>query len=900
MVKISKPIRELTPDDNMNPSFPKKRTLKEGYHPKHDWILHEKTNPDALPLGLDPALQKNYDLRSSRTTDKSFDGQGFTNVNPPDPSVAVGPNHVIQMINASDGAVLEIYDKAGNVLQASSLMDAISGIPGAGDAIVIYDHLADRWILTEFADIGNRLIFLVSMTSDPLGAYFVFEFTTPNFPDYPKYGIWPNMYAVTTNESDAQAVYAVDRVKLLAGDNTATIQRFADLNNFQTLGFQAATPVNLSGSVLPANDEPAIIMRMADDGWTNVDEDRLEMWSLDVDFNNPDSSSLSGPFNLPTEPFDTELCGFTSFACIEQPSGLQLDPLREVLMNRIYYRNFATYEAIVVTHVTDVDGNDRAGIRWYELRRSGGADWSIHQQGTYAPDDQDSRWMSSIALNRDGSILLAYNVSSSSTFPSLRYTGRTFCDDLGTMSLNEMTIVKGAGSNSSNRYGDYNDMGIDESDGSFWFTGTFNPSSDWSTHIAHLQIESDCDFFQLASSQTAALLCPGEDEVGYSIDVNVFGDFDDAITLSAESLPAGVTASFDPSILNAGGVSTLTLTDLNLSSGVFNFTVVGTGGDLTDQLQLTLTHFEDLPSQVSLLSPADGAMGVPFGGTIEWSESTLASSYVLEVATDNSFTNTIVDDTLQVTTFTFLDILPPGATYYWRVTAQNECGLSPVSDIHSFTIQDVIISCSTRSTDTAIDILDLTTVFSQVNIPLEGMITDVNIELIDIEHSFIADLVITLTSPSGTEVLLFNRSCGFDQDLMIGYDDSGISPLACPPIDAQSYQPASPLAAFDGENGSGLWTLSITDNAFLDEGTLMAWTLEICTQRAVFDCSDITDLDNIISDGSYNYTDTLSSSGTVPLGGSVVFRAPNGILLDPGFQVDRNALFEAYLEACEE
>ena len=161
-------------------------------------------------------------------------------------------------------------------------------------------------------------------------------------------------------------------------------------------------------------------------------------------------------------------------------------------------------------------------------------------------------------------------------------------------------------------------------------------------------------------------------------------------------------------------------------------------------------------------------------------------------------------------------------------------------------------------------------------------------------------MVITLTSPSGTEVLLFNRSCGFDQDLMIGYDDSGISPLACPPIDAQSYQPASPLAAFDGENGSGLWTLSITDNAFLDEGTLMTWTLEICTQRAVFDCSDITDLDNIISDGSYNYTDTLSSSGTVPLGGSVVFRAPNGILLDPGFQVDRNALFEAYLEACEE
>jgi len=904
LVKISKALRDITPADKIKPSFPAVRSLKEGYHPKGDWILHEKTNPNALPLGEDPVLQKSYGERSAqRTLNTTFEGQEFTNVNPPDPSVAVGPNHVVQMINASDGSIIEIYDKAGNVLMASSLMDDITGISGAGDPIVIYDHLADRWVLTEFGDRGegNRLIFIVSTTPDPLGSYFVYDFVTPNFPDYPKYGIWPNMYSVTTNESDAQAVYAVDRAKLLAGDNTATIQRFADLGQFQTINFQAATPVNLSGPDLPAADEPAIIMRIADDGWTGVNEDRLEMWALDVDFDDASNSSLAGPFNLLTEPFDTELCGFTAFACIQQPSGPQLDPLREVLMNRIYYRNFGSYEAIVASHVTDVDGNDRSGVRWYELRRSGGGTWEIFQQGTFAPDDGDSRWMSSIALNEDGSIVLAYNVSSSNTFPSLRYTGRTFCDPLGTMPLAEASIVEGSASNGSNRYGDYNDIGIDESDGTFWFTGEFNPGGNWSTQIANLEIELNCDVFDLSSNPTTGLICPGDNEAVYNITVDFLGSYNSPVTLSAVNLPAGATASFVPSVLNSPGNSTLTVTDNTIANGEFNFTVMGTGGGLQDDIALTLNHIDNLPSQVTLSSPADGTTGFAFDGTITWDIDPLATSYILEVATDMPFTNTIVTETLAATSFDILDVLPPGATYYWRVTAENLCGQGPVSAVSNFTVQDVVMGCSTRSTnDTPQDITDMNTITSSINIPLGGVITDVNVQLVDLDHTFIGDLDITLTSPQGTVVALFARSCGTDENIMAGFDDEGVSPLICPPVDGQSYVPANPLSDFQGENANGLWVLSITDNANQDQGIFNDWTLEVCSIRPVFECSDIVNLNNVIPDDEYNYVDTILSSGLIPQTGNVIFRAPNGILLDPGFEVERTAFFEAYLEECEE
>ncbi len=479
------PLRDYVEDPNAENEITK--TLKEGYHPKKDWILNENVNPLAKPNGLDPAWQQDYapSAVSNKSLAYSFEGIGFTGVSPADPCVDVGPNHVIQMINGGSGSYFKIFDKNGNVLVNETYLDNFSGFGGgAGDPIVLYDELADRWLMSEFASSGNVLMVAISTSADPLGSWYTYTYNATNFPDYPKYSIWNNAYIVTSNEN-SPAVYALNRTQMLSG-SSGTAQRFT-VPSFGTIAFQAATPVSLNGTTVPPSGTPAMVMRMRDDAWSGSASDALEIWEFDIDWNNANNSSLTQVQTLGVTAFESELCGYTSFSCIDQPdSNTDLDPLREVLMNRIHYRNFGTHESIVCCHVTDVNGNDRAGIRWYELRRTGGTagSWSIYQQGTYSPDNA-SRWMASIGISASGNIGLAYSVSSSSVYPSLRYTGRKACDPLNSMTESETTIIAGTSRTNSNRWGDYHAMGLDPADGeTFWFTGAYGTGNAWSTRVA--------------------------------------------------------------------------------------------------------------------------------------------------------------------------------------------------------------------------------------------------------------------------------------------------------------------------------------------------------------------------------------------------------------------------------
>jgi len=460
-----------------------------------------KVNDNSLPLGEDPVWQKkvfnldNTNSGSLKALNQNFDGMGYTNVNPPDPCVDVGPNHVIQMINAAGGAVFSIWDRSGNNLQPQTFFDSFTGVPGLGDPIVLYDEQADRWMMTEFSASGNMLVFAVTETPDPLGAWYVYSYTAPSFPDYPKYAMWPNAYVVTTNEQAGgatPAVYAFDRASMLTG-TPGSFQRFV-APTVPLLPLQVLTPADLDGSTLPPTDDPAYLLRMVDDGWgSSIPVDRLDLFEFDIDFATPANTSLTLVQEIPTAAFDTEFCGFGLTGCItQQGSSITFYALSQFLMNRISYKNFGTYEAMVACHTVDVSGTNRGGIRWYELRKTPpSTDWVIYQQGTYAPTtDTDSRWIPAIAMNDNGDIGLAYNVSGSTAYPSIMYTGRSSCDPLNMMTEPETVIVNGSAANGSNRYGDYNSLDVDPIDGSFWLTAEYNGSSTWSTRIANFSINN--------------------------------------------------------------------------------------------------------------------------------------------------------------------------------------------------------------------------------------------------------------------------------------------------------------------------------------------------------------------------------------------------------------------------
>jgi hypothetical protein len=458
-----------------------------------------RIDPPAPKPQIDPLLgvqaRAPQGIRSLEPPMLNFAGQGFTGVNPPDTVGDVGIDHYIQAINSAGGVVFTIYDKDdGSVAAGPIALDTLGTgncASGRGDPIVLFDQLAGRWFLSEFSNSGNRLCIYISVTGDPIaGGWYAYQFTAPTFPDYPKYGVWPDAYYVSANE-DSPSVYALNRTQMLAG-GAATAQRFT-APSLAAFGFQALIPGDADGDNPPPAGAPNPFMRHRDDeahnsGANDPTRDFLEIWEFHVDFASPASSTFTGPINIPIAEIDSELCGYTSFSCFAQPGSSPLDPLREVIMHRLQYRNFGSHQTLVGNLVTDVDGTNHGGIRWFELRKTGGG-WAVHQEGTYAPDIHH-RWMGSAAMDGAGNLAVGYSAGSTTLHPSIRYTGRSPGDPLGTLQ-GEITVIAGSASNSSIRWGDYAAVTVDPvDDRTFWLTTMYSPASAWATRIAKFRL---CD-----------------------------------------------------------------------------------------------------------------------------------------------------------------------------------------------------------------------------------------------------------------------------------------------------------------------------------------------------------------------------------------------------------------------
>jgi subtilisin-like proprotein convertase family protein len=119
-----------------------------------------------------------------------------------------------------------------------------------------------------------------------------------------------------------------------------------------------------------------------------------------------------------------------------------------------------------------------------------------------------------------------------------------------------------------------------------------------------------------------------------------------------------------------------------------------------------------------------------------------------------------------------------------------------------------------------------TRVLSSSSAP-SGVISDLNVNL-DITHTYMSDLSATLTSPSGTSVLLFDGLTSCCQNMSgTTFDDQASSPItsSSPPYSGV-FQPLQSLSAFQGEDSAGVWTLTVEDDVVGDSGTINVWTLE--------------------------------------------------------------------------
>lgn len=427
---------------------------------------------------VDPVLQTSYpSAREISGPVQNFEGVGNVNgVYPPDTDGDVGLEYYFQMINLS----FAIWDKQGNLLYGpvdnSTLWSGFIGPwtgTNDGDPIVLYDEAADRWMASQFAINTNNgsywQLVAVSATSDPLGSYNRYAFQMPAFNDYPKLSVWNDGYYATFNMFGSYlrvGVAAFERDAMLAGEADAQMVYFD-----QPDGTFSMQPADFDGPAPPVG-APCYF------GYIRSNTKNFEVYEFDVDWTAPSNSTFSLVNALPTANYNSNLDG------VPQPNtGTRLDDLGVMLMFRLQYRNFGTYQTMVANHTVNA-GSGRTGIRWYELRKEADA-WYIYQQGTYAPPDGQYRWMGSIAMNGNGDIALGYSLASSSKHASIFYTGRRADAPQGEMNLSEVEIMPGTGSQSGiDRWGDYSCLSVDPSDDStFWFTTEYMGSG-WKTRIA--------------------------------------------------------------------------------------------------------------------------------------------------------------------------------------------------------------------------------------------------------------------------------------------------------------------------------------------------------------------------------------------------------------------------------
>ncbi|HEX9988379.1 MAG TPA: hypothetical protein VGE45_07875, partial [Chloroflexia bacterium] len=455
--------------------------------------IREGFSTDKAPVNKgysgDGALQRGFGLTSPLIPSPVITFAGIPNtfgVSPPDPNGDVSANYYVQMVNLG----FQIFDKNGVALTAVANNNTLwAGFGGpcqtenAGDPVVLHDQLADRWLLTQFTDTGAPFFncIALSQTSDPRGAYHRYAFSTPSFPDYPKYGIWPDAYYLNTRESGIGVLgnIALERDLMLVGNPAARQVRFTTTET--GTGPNGLLPSDLDGSVLPPAGSPNYFVGTQDNDF-GAASDAILFFKFHVDWANTANSTFTGPTIIPTAPFDSVFpCTPTSRDCIPQPgTTAKIDILsyRQRPTFRLAYRNYLSHESLVTAQSVEAQPGV-AGMRWYELR-SPNTTPVIFQQGTYSPDTAVHRWMGSIAMDGSGNMALGFSASNgTNVFPSIRYTGRLAGDPLGTMPQGEGTFINGTGSQTgSPRWGDYTSMNVDPSDDcTFWYTNEYVPTT---------------------------------------------------------------------------------------------------------------------------------------------------------------------------------------------------------------------------------------------------------------------------------------------------------------------------------------------------------------------------------------------------------------------------------------
>lgn len=404
-----------------------------------------------------------------------------------DISLAAGPDHLFEVL----GGNLAIFTKKGKKFNTTGklLYGPVSnntvfagfgnrcGATNNSDTVVRYDQLADRWlfVLPVFSA-PYAMCYAVSVTSDPLGPYYRYEFQRPLFPDYPRPAVWPDGYYNPTSTSDNRLPDVItqkhdciaDRNKMLKGLPATEQCVIIDGGVFML-------NADVDGKRLPPAGAPNIMMSTGGTQLEKVfEDDGIYFYKVHVDWTDASKTTVSKPQKIAVAPYHY-LCDGQLSNCASQPeTERRLDSQGDKLIQRLAYRNFGNHESILAEHSVATAAHG-GGVRWYEFRLDKQRDPVLYQQSTYAPADGLYRWLGSMAMDRKGDIGMGYSFGGVPNYPGQRFAARLEKDPKGQLTFHESVLADGKASQTGSlRWEDYTNIVVDPADDcTFWFVGNY-------------------------------------------------------------------------------------------------------------------------------------------------------------------------------------------------------------------------------------------------------------------------------------------------------------------------------------------------------------------------------------------------------------------------------------------
>ena len=174
--------------------------------------------------------------------------------------------------------------------------------------------------------------------------------------------------------------------------------------------------------------------------------------------------------------------------------------------------------------------------------------------------------------------------------------------------------------------------------------------------------------------------------IEYNLNLDFVKGFNETVSFSVSNEPTGANITFSPNSISNNGVVKMTVTNLNgVVPDDYNININASSTSVNQTIIAELQVLDNSFTNFALTSPSNGATNIALLPSLTWGLIAEASSYDIQIASDNAFSNIVISDNITTNSYTVESTLRGITEYFWRVRAKNSCGTGNYTSASRFT-----------------------------------------------------------------------------------------------------------------------------------------------------------------------------------------------------------------------